>query len=135
MKSLRSIGITTAILGALATLGIMASTTSAVGSLTDLLITLGFYVWVLLPFVILILLTLYIHRKAPAPASRVAILLTSILVVISSVPVYWASIFNSESSTSALAFIFIPIYSLVLMGVAYGLARLLLGLFMTKSKA
>src|SRR5215208_1011602 len=99
MKSLRSIGIITAIVGALATLGIMASTTSAVGSLTDLLITLGFYVWVLLPFVILIALTVYIHRKPLSSASRVAILLTSILVVVSSVPVYWASIFNSDSST------------------------------------
>jgi hypothetical protein len=135
MNNLKGIGIITAIAGALATLGIMASTTSAVGSLSDMLVTLGFYVWVLLPFIILIVLTLYIHRKALSPASRVAILLTSILVVVSSVAVYWTSIFNSASSTSALVFVFMPIYSLVAIGVAYGLTRLLLGLFMTKSKA
>ena len=135
MKSLRNIGIITAIVGALATLGIMASTTSAVGSLSDLLVTLGFCVWALLPFIIIIILTSYIHRKGLSSASRVAILLTSILVVISSVLIYWASIFNSESSTSALVFIFIPIYSLAAIGVVYGLAWLLLRLFMPKSEA
>ena len=135
MESLRNVGIVIVIAGALASLGIMASTTSAVGSLTDLLITAGFYVWVALPFIILIALTTLIHRKALSPASRVAIFLTSILVVIPSVAIYWASIYNSESSTSALVFIFIPICSLVLIGVAYGLARLLLGSLMTKSKA
>lgn len=135
MNNLKSIGIVTVIAGALATFVIMASTTSAVGSLKDLLVTLGFYVWALLPFAILLALTLYIHRGASSPASRVAILLTSILVAVSSVLIYWNSIFNSESSTSALVFVFIPVYSLVAIGVGYGLARLLLGLLMTKSKA
>lgn len=135
MKSLRNIGIITAIGGALATLGIMASTTTALSSFSDLLITLGFYVWVLLPFIILILLTSYIHRKGFSPASRVALLLTTILVAVSSLLIYWASIFNSQSSTSALVFIFIPIYSLVAMGVVYGLAWLLLRMFMPKAKA
>lgn len=135
MNNSKSIGIITAVVGALATLGMLASTTTAVGSPKDLLITLGFYVWVLLPFVLLLVLTLYIHRKASSPASRAAILLTSILVVVSSVLAYWSSIFNSESSTSALVFIFIPLYSLIAIGVCYGLARLLLGLLMTKSKA
>jgi hypothetical protein len=135
MNNSKSIGIITAVVGALATLGMMASTTSAVGGLKDLLVTLGFYAWVLLPFVALIALTIYIHRKTLSPASRVAILLTSILVVVTSVPAYWSSIFNSESSTSALVFIFIPLYSLVAIGVGYGLVRLLLGLLMRKSKA
>ena len=134
MKNLRNIGIVTVILGALITLGIMVSTTSSVSSLSDLLITLGFYVWVVLPFIVLILLNYYIHRKNLSSASRVAIFLTSIFVVVSSVLIYWASIFKSESSTSALVFVFIPIYTLVTIAVLYGLAWLLLRLFMSKSK-
>ena len=135
MKSLRNIGIITNITGAIITSGIMFSTTSAISSLSDLLITLGFYVWAILPFIVLIILTLYIYRKGLSSASRVAILLTSILVVVSSLFIYWASIFNSESSTSALVFIFIPIYALAAIAVVYGLSWLLLKGLMPKSKA
>jgi hypothetical protein len=135
MKSLRTIGIVTSILGAVVTLGIMYSTTSAVGGLSDLLITTGFYVWVLLPFITLVVLTSLIHRKGLSSAARVAILLTSILVVVSSVLIYWSSIFDSESSTSALAFFFVPIYALAATAVVYGLAFLLLKSFMPASRA
>jgi hypothetical protein len=135
MKSLRNIVVIIIILGALVTFGIMASTTSPVGSLSDLLFTLGFYSWVGLPFVVLIVLTFFIHKKGLSPAARVAILVTSILVAVSSVVVYWASIVTSESSTSALVFIFIPIYALAAIAVVYLLAWLLLRLFMPKAKA
>jgi glucan phosphoethanolaminetransferase (alkaline phosphatase superfamily) len=135
MKGLRNIGLITIIIGAVITFGIMGSTTSAVSSLSDLLITLGFYLWALLPFIILIILTIYIHRKELSSASRTAILLTSILVVVSSVLIYWVSIFNSESSTSALVFIFIPIYALAAIALVHGLCWLLLKGFMPKSKA
>lgn len=135
MKSLRNIGFITSIIGALVTSAIMISTTSAVGSISDLLITLGFYIWVMFPFVVLIILTSYIHRKGLSPAARVAILLTSILVAVSSVLIYWSSIFNAQSSTSSLVFIFIPIYALMTIAVVYGIAWLLLKSFMPKSKA
>ena len=134
MNNLRYTGIITCIMGALVTLGIMYSTTSAVSGLSDLLITSGFYLWAILPFLILIILTLFIHRKGLSPAARVAILLTSILVVVSSVLVYWVSIFNSESSTSALVFVFVPVYSLAAIAVVYGLAFLLLKSFMPASR-
>ena len=134
MKNFRNVGIVTIILGALVTVGIMISTTSPVAGLSDLLVTLGFYVWAVLPFMILLLLTTYIHRKNFSSASRLAILLTSILVVVSSVLLYWASIFKSESSTSALVFIFIPLYSLVGIAVTYGLVRLALQFVMPKSR-
>jgi glucan phosphoethanolaminetransferase (alkaline phosphatase superfamily) len=135
MKGLRNIGLITIIIGAIITCGIMVSTTSAVSSFTDLLLTLGFYLWVILPFIILIILTTYIHRKGFSSASRVAILLTSMLVVVSSVLIYWTSIFSSESSTSALVFIFIPIYALLAIALVQGLSWLLLKGFMPKSKA
>lgn len=135
MKSLRNIGIIISVLGALITLGIMYSTTSAVGGASDLLATAGFYAWATLPFIVLVILTSLIHRKGLSPAARVAILLTSILVVLSSVLIYWSSIFNSESSTSALVFVFIPIYALAAIGVVYGLAWLLLRSFVPASRA
>jgi hypothetical protein len=135
MKSLRNVGLIIITLGILITFGIMISTTSTTGSLSDVLITVGFYAWVALPFIVLIALTLYIHRKGLSPASRVAILLASILVVVSSVFIYWTSIFNSTSSTSALVFIFIPIYALVAIAVVHGIAWLLLRPFMPESKA
>lgn len=135
MKNLKNIGIVVSIVGAVITLGIMYSTTSAVSGLSDLLITLGFYVWAIIPFITLIALTSFIHRKGLSSAARVAILLTSILVVVSSVLIYWASIFNSESSTSALVFIFIPLYALAAIAVVYGLALLLLKSFLPTSRA
>lgn len=135
MRNLKNIGLAVIALGVLVTFGIMASTTSAVGNLTDLLITLGFYSWVALPFAVLIALTFYIHRKGFSTASRAAVLITSILVVVTSVLVYWTSIFNPESSTSALVFIFIPLYALAAIALVYGLAWLLLRSLMPKSRA
>src|SRR5688500_6797838 len=135
MKNLRNLGIVISVVGALVTRGIMYSTTSAVGGVSDLLVTLGFYAWVLLPFLALIVLTYFIHRKGLSPAARVAILLTSILIVVSSVLMYWASVFGSESSTSALAFVFVPLYALVGIAVVFGLSLLLLKSFMPTSRA
>ena len=135
MKNLRNAGLIIIALGILSTFGIMASTTSAIGSLPDLLFTLGFYAWVAFPFIVLIALTFYIHRKGLSPASGVAILITSILVVVSSVLIYSVSIFNSESSTSALVFIFIPIYALAVIALMYGIAWVLLRSLMPRSKA
>jgi hypothetical protein len=133
MKSLRTIGIVITITFAIATFVIMGSTTSAVGSLADILVTLGFYLWVMLSFAVLIVLTFYIHRKGLSPASRVAIFLTSIIVAVSSVLLYWASIFKSESSTSALVFIFIPFFALIAIAVVYLIAWLVLRLLMRTS--
>ena len=135
MGNLKNVGFVVITLGILITFGIMASTTSAVGSLPDLLATLGFYFWVAFPFIVLIALTFYIHRKRLSSASRAAVLITSILVVVLSVTAYWASIFNSESSTSALVFIFIPLYALVAIALVYGLAWLLLRSFMPRTRA
>ena len=142
MRSLRNIGIVTVVIGALITLGIMVFETSAVNSLSDLLITLGLYVWALLPFLVLVGLTFYIHRKGLSPASRVAILLTSVAVVVPTVFIYWASLVNtswisflySESSTSALLFLFIPLYGLIATALVYGLAWLSLKPFMPEPK-
>ncbi|HEY6186060.1 MAG TPA: hypothetical protein VIW80_00170 [Pyrinomonadaceae bacterium] len=135
MKHSRNVVLIIIVLGVLSTFGIMASTTSAIGGPSDLLVTLGFYLWVAVPFIVLIALTIYIHRKGLSTASRVAILITSILVVVSSVLIYWVSIFNSQSSTSALVFVFIPVYALAAIALMYGTAWLLLKSLMPKSKA
>ena len=135
MKNLRNVGVIVSIIGAAVTFGIMYAASSALGSGSDLLVSLGFYAWAILPFVVLIVLTSYIHRKGLSPASRVAILLTTVLVVASSVLVYWASVFDSESSTSALVFIFVPLYALAAIAVVYWLSWLLLRSFMPTARA
>lgn len=129
MKNLRNVGIIISVIGALITSGIMYSAMSAPGGASDLLVALGFYVWAILPFTALIILTLFIHRKGLSSTARVAILLTSILVVVASVLIYWNSMFNSESSTSALAFVFVPIYALAAIAVVHGGTWLLLKSF------
>ena len=134
MKALKYIGIIVILLGTLAALSIMDPITSAVGGLSDLLITLGFYVWVMLPFLVLFVLTSSVHRKGLSTASRIAIFLTTILVVVSSVLIYWTSIIKSASSTSALIFIVVPIYALVATAVVYVLSLFLLRLVMPKHK-
>lgn len=130
MKNLKIIGIVINILGSLATIGIMASTTAGSDGASDVLTTLGFYVWVILPFAVLLALTFFIYRKQYSDAASTAIVFTSILVVASSVMLYWNSIFNSASSTSALVFVVVPLYSLVAIAVLYLLAWLLLRAFL-----
>ena len=133
MKNLRNIGIAIIALGAVATLGILVSTTSFADNFSDILITLGFYLWVMLPFAVLFTATLFIDRKNFSSAAQIAILFTSMLVVLSSVLIYWLSIFRSESSTSALVFLFIPFYGLAAIAIVYLLAWLLLRLLVPKS--
>ena len=135
MKSLRNTGVVFNIVGMLLTCGMMFSTTTLTGGTSDLLFTLGLYGWVLLPFVILIVLTLTIHRKGFSRAAHVAILFTSILVVVLSVLVYGESILRSESSTSALVFIFIPLYALPAIAAAYTLSWSVLRFLMPKAGA
>lgn len=88
--------------------------------------------------VALLIIAAYLAGFIPSsetPFLFLTILLTSILVVVSSVLIYGASIFKAEPSTSALVFIFIPIYALITIAVVYGIAWLLLKSFMPKSKA
>lgn len=133
MKSLRNIGVLIVTIGAIVTLYVLVSTTSPMESLSDLLINFVFYAWVLFPFIVLLILTFFIDRTGSSPAARVAAFLTSILVVVSSVALYWDIAFHPESSTSALAFLFIPFYALVAIGITYLLGWWVLRMFMSKS--
>jgi hypothetical protein len=133
MMNLRNFGFVIIIIGALASLGIMFSAADPIEGLEHLLIVLGFYVWVALPFVVLFVLTFFIHRdgfisREGLPRARVAIFLTTISVVVLSVLIYWFE------SSSPLMFAVMPFWSLVMIGVVYGLSWLVLGLFMAKSK-
>lgn len=119
MKRLRNTGIIINIIGAIATLGIMIAHTSPIASNSQLLLILGFYVWVILPFIVLTIMTFYIHRKANSPASGRAILRTSKIVAVSSVLLYLALI----SSRNAIMVIFIPIFILIEIAVVYWLTK------------
>ncbi len=111
--------------GLIISLGIMASTTSAPEAFTDLLFTAGLYFWVAFPFIVLGFAAYYIHRNDLSRAAQRAILLTSAAVTAASAWLYWTSIYQSTSSTSALVFLFLPLYSLVSIAVLYGAAYFL----------
>ena len=102
------------------------STTSTPANATDALFTVGFYIWVALPFLLLLTLTLSIYRKPYSRAAQIAILITSLGVTGASVWAYWTSVTDSKSSTSALVFVFVPLYSIVAGWVLYLLAWLLI---------
>src|SRR5438105_13118938 len=106
----------TILAGALASLAIMISTTAAPASMSDIVVTIGLYVWVMVPFVVLLGWTLLVYRRGHSLAARRAIVVTDVLVVAAAVFLYWDAIFRSDSSTSALVFLFVPIYSLIAIG-------------------
>jgi predicted neutral ceramidase superfamily lipid hydrolase len=120
MKNLKRNGIITIIIGALATFTFLAYQISPSRFLMELPTHLGFYLWVSLPFVVLIIMTSRINRKGDAEASRFAIFITSILVSILSVLIYWAL---SRSFGGALLLIFVPIFMLLMIAFVYGLTK------------
>lgn len=119
MNRFRNIGIIINTIGALVTLGIMISQTSPIASNSELLLILGFYLWTVLPFIVLIIMTLRIHRKANSSVSGRAILRTSKIVAVSSVLLYLALI----SSKYAIMGIYIPIFILVEIAVVYWITK------------
>lgn len=119
MERNRNIGIIINTIGALATLGIMISQTSPIASNSELLLILGFYVWTVLPFIVLIIMTFRIHRKENSSASSKAVLRTSKVVAVSSVLLYLAFI----SSRYAIMGIFIPIFLLIEIAVVYWVTK------------
>lgn len=84
----------------------------------------GFYPWVMGPYVLLVLIFVFpLHQsKARSVAGCVA----AILVLAFTCLFYINAMWFSDSSTSALIFIFAPMYLLVGGLVAWGLAWLLL---------
>jgi predicted neutral ceramidase superfamily lipid hydrolase len=120
MKNSKRNGIIAIIAGAVATFTILAYQTSPSRFLMELPGHLGFYVWVSLPFVVLIIMTSRIHRKGDSEASRFAIFITSIIVSILSALIYWAF---SRSFGGALLLIFVPIFILLMSAFVYGLTK------------
>jgi glucan phosphoethanolaminetransferase (alkaline phosphatase superfamily) len=124
MKSTKSIGIISIILGALATFTVLAYQISPSRPLAEIPKNLGFYLWVSLPFAVLIILTSRINRKEDSPASRVAIFITSVLVSILSVLTYWLlSRYSGNGIVVILKVLFVPIYTLIEIAFVYWLTR------------
>jgi hypothetical protein len=130
---MKYLSIITAAVGAVVTLGIMSSAASASESASDLLVTLAFYVWAALPFLVLISLALFIFGRR-SRAAETAMLFTTILVTVTSVWIYYTSIYDSTSSTSALAFLFVPAYALAATAIIFGVSWLTLCSIMSVSK-
>lgn len=126
MKLLKKIGIAMALVGFASTLAIMLYTTSWASGVDFTLVFL--YLWALLPYIVLLVLTLQIHRKAASDESRIAIFIATVAVVFLSVLSYYHAMFVSVSSTSALVFVVIPLYALTAIGVFYFVSWLLIKL-------
>ncbi len=120
MKNLKRNGIIAIIVGALATFTILAYQISPSRFLMELPSHLAFYIWVSLPFVVLIVMTSRINRKEDSEASRFAIFITSIIVSILSALIYWAL---SRSFGGALLISFVPIFTLLMIAFVYGLTK------------
>lgn len=120
MKNLKRNGIIAIIVGAIATFTILAYQIAPSRFLMELPSHIGFYIWVSLPFVVLIIMTSRINRKGDSEVSRFAIFITSILVSILSVLIYWAL---SRSFGGALLIIFVPIFILLMIALVYRLTK------------
>ena len=133
MNSLKSIGIAVVILGVICTLAILVYSTSWEEGV-DLTLPI-FYLWILLPYIVLLVSTFRIHRANSSSASRLAIFICSLAVVILSVLIYYEAIFVSLSSTSALVFLLVPGYALAAIAVIYFVSSFLLGLLKRQRKS
>ena len=131
MTSLRNIGIAAAVVGAVGTLAIMLHATS--WQVADA-ITLAFLLWACLPYIVLLISNFRIHRRGPSFASAIAILAASLLVVTFSLWLYYDSVYVSETSTSALIFVFLPGYALVATGIIYYVTKALTSLLARRRK-
>jgi hypothetical protein len=126
MKLLKAIGIVVVLLGLGCTLSIMLSTTSWENGIDFTLLLL--YFWALMPYIVLLVLTVIIHRRNASYASRIAIFITSVVVVTLSVVSYYHAMFVSVTSTSALVFVVIPLYALAAIAIFYFVCWMLIRL-------
>ena len=124
MKHLKNIGVVLVALGVVCTLSIMAYTTPWEEGVDFIILLL--YLWVLLPYIVLLVSTVKIHQRG-ADASRIAIFIASVAVVILSVLIYYESIFVSVTSTSGLIFLALPFYALAAIAIVYLVSWLLIG--------
>jgi len=74
---------------------------------------LVFHFWVALPFIALCGLNLYCLKASSAHPLRTPAALTTLVVVALSVFIYADAVFNPRSSTAALVFLFLPLWSLL----------------------
>jgi hypothetical protein len=117
MKLLKNLGIVVVLLGLGCTVAIMLSTTSLENGIDFTLLLL--YLWALLPYIALLVLTVIIYRRDASDASRIAIFIASAVVVTLSLLSYYHAMFVSVSSTSALVFVVIPFYALAATAIIY----------------
>lgn len=87
--------------------------------------TLAFSIVVLSPYLLLIALSFFLSKITSSQIAIISLFPTSLIYVVTSVVVYYKSIFESTSSTSALVFVVIPVYSAVFIPLVYGLSFLI----------
>jgi hypothetical protein len=133
MKALKNIGFVVVALGIVCTLAIMVYTTSWDDGVDFTLVF--FYLWVLLPYIVLLVSTVRIHQRGASDASRIAIFIASVIVVILSVLIYYDSMFVSVTSTSGLIFLALPLYALAAIAIVYLVSWLLIGFLVRRRES
>jgi hypothetical protein len=96
--------------------------------------TFTLLLWAGLPYIVLLISNLRIHRRGASFASGIAILAASLIVVIFSVWLYYDSVYVSKASTSALIFVFLPGYTLVATAIIYYVTKALTSLVARRRK-
>ena len=133
MRLLKNIGIVILVLGVVCTLAILGYTTSWADGV-DLILPF-LYLWVLLPYIVLLVATVKIHQRDASAASRIAVFIASVAVVILSVLIYYDSMFVSVTSTSGLIFLFLPLYALAAVVVVYLVSWLFIGFLLRRRES
>lgn len=94
---------------------------------------LFFNLYLMLPYFILWWIISKSYRIDGSRANRISIFITTILITLLSLAVSWESIYDNGSSTSALVFLYIPIYCLLLIAFAYPVIRFIIN-YLEKNK-
>ena len=120
IRHLKNVGLVVVALGLLSTLAILMSSMSGHVDVLEVL----FIVWVLSPYIVLLVSNLKIHQTGASDSFRIACFVASMLVITATLITYYYCMFVSLSSTAGLIFIFWPLYSLAAIAVIYFLSWL-----------
>jgi hypothetical protein len=106
-------GVILALVGGVASLAILGHASS--GGTAGIGVEIGFAIWVALPFVLALAVNLYCLRAPAGHPLSIAAVVASGMVALSAL-LYARSVFAPRSSTEALIFVFLPLWSLLCEG-------------------
>lgn len=117
----------------LASISLLVANHQAVGGSSR--ITAGvllFYLYMMVPFLIIWRIIFQLYISDASNASRISFFITSILIAAMAIAVSFESLFGNVSSTSATIFFFVPFYLLLMIAVIYPVLRLFINYVIRK---